>query len=104
MQIVIDIPEEVYNSIKSNEEIITYITKDGGGSVGLQGSLAIINGTPLPEHHGRLKDIDAFITKVTADRNHSAYLRSWTTDDVLNALDNSYAPTIIEADKESESE
>ena len=57
-------------------------------------------GTPLPKGHGRLKDIDAFITKVNADRKHSAYLRSWTADDVLNSLDANYAPTIIEADKE----
>ena len=62
---------------------------------------AIIDGTPLPKGHGRLKDVDAFISKVKADRKHSAYLRSWTADDVLNALDNSYAPTIIEG---SESE
>lgn len=60
----------------------------------------ITNGTPLPKGHGRLKDIDAFIAKVKADRKHSAYLRSWTADDVLQALNNSYAPTIIEADKE----
>jgi len=51
MQMVIDIPEEVYNSIKSNEEIINFITKDGGGSMVLHGSLAIINGTPFPKGH-----------------------------------------------------
>ena len=60
------------------------------------------NGTPLPKGHGRLKDVDAFISKVKVDRKHSVYLRSWTADDVLNALDNSYVSTIIEADKESE--
>lgn len=60
----------------------------------------IRNGTPLPKHHGRLKDVDAFISKVKSDREHSAYLRSWTADDVLNALDNSYAPTIVGAESE----
>lgn len=53
----------------------------------------------LPKGHGRLKDVDAFILKVNADREHSAYVKSWTADDVLSALDNSYAPTIIEEDK-----
>lgn len=66
----------------------------------VNGLNSIKNGTRLPTGHGRLKDIDAFITKVKADRKHSAYLKSWTADDVLNALDNSYAPTIIKSDKE----
>ena len=44
MQIVIDIDEESYEHIKaySNEEVLPV------------GWYAIINGTPLPEHHGRL--------------------------------------------------
>jgi hypothetical protein len=61
--------------------------------------LTIKNNILLPKGHGRLKDVDAFISKVDADRKHSAYVKSWTADDVLSALDNSYAPTIIEADK-----
>lgn len=86
MQIVIDIPKEYYEALKEmSDESLSIIDR------------AIIRyGTPLPEKHGRLKDIDAFITKVKADRKHSAYLKSWTVDDVLNALNNSYAPTIIE--------
>ena len=60
----------------------------------------IRNGTPLPKGHGRLKDVDAFISKVKADREHSAYSRSWTADDVLNVLDNSYASTIVGAESE----
>lgn len=44
MQIVIDIDEESYEHIKaySNEEVLPI------------GWYAIINGTPLPEHHGRI--------------------------------------------------
>lgn len=61
--------------------------------------LAIRNDISLPKGHGRLKDVDAFISKVNADRKHSAYVKSWTADDVLAALDNSYAPTIINADR-----
>ena len=48
MQIVIDIPEEYYNILK------TY----GGMSVPEE---AILNGTILPKGHGRLIDADAFL-------------------------------------------
>lgn len=88
MKIAIDIPNAQYEYLAkiviAGEEPLGYFER------------VIMRGTPLPKGHGRLKDIDAFITKVKADRKHSAYLRSWTADDVLNALDNSYAPTIIE--------
>ena len=97
MKIVIDIPDVQYEYLAkiaiAGEEPLGYFER------------VIMRGTPLPKGHGRLKDIDAFITKVKADRKHSAYLRSWTADDVLNALDNSYAPTIIErsgADEDSD--
>ena len=84
MKIVIEISDELYNRIKYFEPMLDELMR------------SVEKGTPLPKGHGRLKDIDAFIKKVKADRKHSAYLRSWTADDVLNALDNSYAPTIIE--------
>ena len=46
MQIVIDIPEKIYNDIRTkNEHGIIFN--------------AVKNGTPLPEHHGRLGDLDA---------------------------------------------
>ncbi len=48
MKIVIDIPEEYYNAIKAIPDI--QCTAD---------MLIIKNGTPLPEHHGRLIDADA---------------------------------------------
>lgn len=87
MEIVIKIPENSYKATYNG----CMLPPDVENVVE-----AIKNGTPLPEKHGRLKDVDAFITKVKEDRKHSAYLRSWTADDVLSALDNSYAPTIIE--------
>lgn len=90
MQIVIEIDDDMYKSVIDND---AYVLGDVDWIL-LENAIA--NGTPLPKNHGRLKDIDAFITKVKADRKHSAYLRSWTADDVLNALANSYAPTIIE--------
>ena len=87
MQIVIDIPGGYYKAIK--EIPVEQSTGD---------MIIIQNGIPLPKGHGRLIDADAFLSKVKADREHSAYARSWTADDVLNVLNNSYAPTIIEAD------
>jgi hypothetical protein len=100
IELVIKIPEELYTEY-------LYIQLGRGSGKGIVSQLlrAIKDGTPLPKGHGRLKDIDAFITKVKSDREHSAYTRSWTADDVLDALNNSYIPTIIEADKiESEDE
>ena len=92
-EVVIKIPEEMYKWVCDvNKFSNDYRT---GDFIDL-----IKNGTLLPKGHGRLKDVDAFITKVKADRKHSVYSRSWTADDVLNALDYNYAPTIIEVDKE----
>lgn len=96
MEIVIKIPNELYT-----EYVNIQLSRGNGKDIVSKLLKAIKDGVPLSKGHGRLKDIDAFITKVKADRKHSAYLRSWTADDVLNALDNSYAPTIIEG---SESE
>lgn len=94
MQIVIDMDEELYKRIKKN----CYIYEEEAEKV----ALSIIGGAKLPEGHGRLKDVDFFIQKVNADRSHSIYVYSWTANDVLKALDKSYAPTIIEADRSEE--
>lgn len=51
MQIVIDIPEEIYEEIKATKSI--YRT---GAKVLCN---AIVNGKPLPKGHGRLIDADA---------------------------------------------
>lgn len=71
MQIVIDIPEEMYNRIK-----------DGYVPLGL--SKYLKNGTLLPKGHGRLIDADAVDTR-------------YSDPEVVETLDN--APTIIEANK-----
>lgn len=52
MQIVIEIPEDVYKSIQDKEFC-------GISHMGLYNAIA--NGTPLPKGHGRLIDADAFI-------------------------------------------
>lgn len=54
MQIVIDIPEIMYGAIK--EYGITFLSRDDKKTL----RKSIVNGTPLPEHHGRLIDVDAF--------------------------------------------
>ena len=48
MKIVIDIPEETYEALVINQYY--------GGKSNLEN--IIVNGTPLPEHHGRLIDAD----------------------------------------------
>ena len=76
MQILIDIPQKVYDKALSG---------DGTGAIWAG---YIKNGTPLPKGHGRLIDADALI--FNADY--------W--EPYISKLDFDNAPTIIEADKE----
>ena len=80
MQIVIDIPEEVYNSIQDN---------DYCGISNSDMYNAIVNGIPLPKGHGRLIDAD-MLWDLYHDNNYDFY----------EALDD--VQTIIEADSEKE--
>lgn len=98
MQIVIDIPKKTFEEIQERS-IITC-----GETFAQKLVKYIRNGTSLPKGHGRLKDIDSFIAKVQIDRQHAAYTRSWTADDVLDALSGSYTSIIIEADGGGEDE
>lgn len=92
VELVVKISEEKYNVIKNKYNTFPAEMKEWGLEV-------IKNGVSLPKGHGRLKDVDAFLSKVKADREHSACVTSWTADDVLNALNNNYAPTIIEKEE-----
>lgn len=82
MQIVIDIPKDVYNrtvfyrEFKNLNDCVTIIK-------------ALENGTPLPKHHGRLIDAD----KLT----ESILCKTFG----LRNVDIENEPTIVEADKES---
>ena len=83
MQIVIDIPEEEYMLIKQKMKLNV-------GGVTSEAEQIIANGTPLPKGHGRLIDADAYAKRF---------------DTTINGrIGEEYviAPTIIEADKESE--
>ena len=79
MQIVIDIPEEVKHKVYNYGLSLCPSDKE-------QLVHAIVNGTPLPKGHGRLIDADKFISEHFGE--------------VARLVDD--APTIIEADTESE--
>lgn len=89
MKIVVDVPDEEYESYAL---AITF----GMGSTAIK---RILNGTPLPKGHGALidkKDIDA-----NCITYHTDYDGSWCyrVSDIENNV-----PTIIEADKEGAEE
>lgn len=85
MQIVINISDSFYNKlIDMNSDNDTYSFNESALVASIQ------NGTPLPKGHGRLKDID----KIIRDGISKGFCEWY--DEMK------YAPTIIEADKESE--
>lgn len=89
IELVIKIDEEQYEFIK--ESITTYYEVKDYHALMYDICERIKNGIPLPKGHGRLKDTDELLRK---HPDFDAYPFPSTT------IDN--APTIIEADKESE--
>lgn len=87
MQIVIDILEDDYRKVQ-----------DGRASVSMMRK-AIRNGTPLPKGHGRLIDADALEYDITSLESDSD-----VQFECIDKQDIADAPTIIEADAESEVE
>lgn len=88
MQIVIDIPEWLYKELKymGQHGVVRY--RDGFFR-------AIFNGNKLPKGHGRLIDADKLKSMYSINRanfNTVVGIQKWIDD----------APTIIEADTESE--
>lgn len=84
MQILIEIPEEAkqaFDRTESNDPVDSYY--DLGGVIGM----AIKNGIPLPERHGRLIDEDILESQL---------------NEVFKAMEE--VPTIIPATKEKNSE
>lgn len=81
MQIVIDIPDEIYKDIES---------RDWKNTIWARDSLMryIHEGVVLPKHHGRLIDADAY---------REAWFNSRQFEPML-LLD--FAPTVIEATEE----
>ena len=80
MKLIIDIHEKDYQSIKNGH--IPFNVLD-----------AIKNGTPLPEHHGRLID-----SEVLGDYFWDNRSKLFEHKDLQIAIDN--VPTIIEAEEE----
>lgn len=78
MQIVIDIPEDAFEAIKKN----------GWSYYDIRESVK--NGTPLPEHHGRLIDADALIQELSVVSSRPVKSQLYILRE---------APTIIEADR-----
>ena len=78
MEIVIKIPKEAkqaFDCAESNDLKGGYY--DHGGVIGI----AIKNGTPLPEHHGRLGDLDAL------EENFRNIRKELKASDYKNAID-----------------
>ena len=101
MKIVIDISEDVYKFVQNtsfveNESTIFKQTNaERKKTLALFDILyAIRNGTPLPEHHGRLIDEQQIIDRFKPIER----FKHWCvgTDGLFNVL--SDAPTIIEAE------
>ena len=91
MQIVINIPDFVYNGIRNMTEgkgIIEYNAKALYN--------AIYYATPLPKHHGRLIDENKVIDEIVCEEIDGRYY------DVIYAHSVYDAETIIEADEEEE--
>lgn len=89
MKIVIDISEHYY-------EILKHDVEQGNDYKPI---VLIANGTPLPKGHGRLIDADAVIKDFNSFRD--AFVVNSTMGGVFKNVA-CVAPTIIEADKESE--
>ena len=99
MEIVIDIPKEMYSDIKDNSRFML----DYCDIV----AEAIANGTPLPKGHGRLIDADMLLSEIGelkqspwyhADINGSYLVRKDAVE-MIEDLCVRNAPTIIEKDK-----
>lgn len=95
IELVIKIPEKTVNEIKDN----AMFAKEIASSIKWDITSAIVNGTPLPKGHGRLitEPTKEEIGKTVGGQNDFA---ECIRDSIKAVFDN--APTIIEADKESE--
>ena len=91
MQIVIDMDEELYKRIKKN----CYIYEEEVESV----AFSIIGGATLPKGHGRLGDLGKVYDKLNEAQIEGTeeYKSLGEAKQIICE-----APTIIEADKESE--
>ena len=88
MQVVINIYEDTYKDIIENG----FIYDEDNEEV----AHAIKNGTPLPKGHGRLIDADEYLRKICTYKDTGCGSCNFQCECIADA------PTIIEADKESD--
>lgn len=101
MQIVIEIPAEIYSHTQEYE--VGGFNQENDTKL----FMAIKNGTPLPKGHGRLGDLDALEKEIINGIKAGNYEEGYERYQHINDMDDcvecvNYADTIIEADKESE--
>lgn len=84
MQIVIDIDDIIYKDAVNSKVLFNEYVSEV--------AIAIISGTPLPKHHGRLIDAD--------ELKQELINKEWITDYDGDGLENivNEAPTIIEGE------
>ena len=103
MEIVIKIPEEIYIHLLARYKYQN--TDDIGLSELDKVCVSIKNGTLLPEHHGRLIDADEAIKTLKSLGSRDYRREKGTIQEAEKMLSyDDYTPTIIEADKGSDSE
>lgn len=105
MKIVIDIDEHIYEQVMADSEV--YVLDNEVDRILIEN--AIFEGTPLPEHHGRLIECepiyDKLIRSYRADKKDYPEIGKDYRVGLSNAIDLLIkAPTIIEADKENDDE
>ena len=99
MKLIIDIPEEVYESVRYDNRMFAYAVEDYIPEV----DWAIKKGKSVPKGHGRLIDADAFLKDNDDYTGWILYSKAWGGENgYKDALEDlvAEAPTIIEADKE----
>lgn len=84
MKLVIEISERAYEHLK-------FLADQGLGTAVDE---IVVNGTPLPEYHGRLIDADKLVDSILVDRQSF-----YTQSEMINAVN--YAPTIVEETRRS---
>ena len=94
MQIVIDIRPELYAGIKAEKNMWTEL------------ELAVLDGTPLPEHYGRLIDADALEQEMIIAEGKAEGDCDYYMSDVIDRAKEYIidAETIIPATKEGDEE
>lgn len=96
IELVVKIPKEIYNYVQHMGSIPIINIQ--------QIANAIFDGTPLPEGHGRLGDLDELTQRITNYIKHNEHMMDELTllqeKFILEGIKDTH--TIIETDRESE--